>query len=220
MKRVTYLFGYLLLAAALLSGCSAEISFAEKHYEADPAEVRAINVDVRDRAIEVAFSEDGQLRIDYAESETEGYAIDVSADGILTMKTEENKTWKDYFGGNGAEEDRKITIWLPEDQLDALELTTSREDITLPGSLSAGRISLKNTDGDVSFEKLSVGESLELDAKNGDIRGTIVGGYDDFAMTCTVKKGECNLPAEKQGGEKTLTLSVNNGDAEIEFIEE
>ncbi len=62
-----------------------------------------------------------------------------------------------------------------------------------------------------------MGSALTLTAKNGDIRGTVTGGYDDFAMTSEVKKGTCNLPAHKEGGSKTLNVSNNNGDIQIEF---
>ena len=33
-----------------------------------------------------------------------------------------------------------------------------------------------------------MGSALTLTAKNGDIRGTVTGGYDDFAMTSEVKR--------------------------------
>ena len=42
--------------------------------------------------------------------------------------------------------------------------------------------------------------------------------WDDFSMDVDIKKGECNLPTEKTGGEKTLSVSENNGDVNIEFV--
>lgn len=35
-----------------------------------------------------------------------------------------------------------------------------------------------------------------------------------------MKKGESNLPVNKDGGEKTLVVSGNNGDVNIEFVKE
>lgn len=52
------------------------------------------------------------------------------------------------------------------------------------------------------------------------ITGTITGSYDDYAITCTIKKGESSLPDEKGGGSKTLTAINNNGDIDIEFVSE
>ena len=57
-----------------------------------------------------------------------------------------------------------------------------------------------------------------MENKNGDITGAIVGSYDDYAITCTVKKGESSLPEDKEGGSKTLTVSNNNGDIAIDFV--
>lgn len=50
-----------------------------------------------------------------------------------------------------------------------------------------GSVSLSSNGGDVSFGNLSVGSGLALNAKNGDITGTVVGSYDGFAITSNVK---------------------------------
>ena len=62
-----------------------------------------------------------------------------------------------------------------------------------------------------------MGKAVNLTVKNGDISGTIVGSYDDFAIRTEIKKGESSLPENKDGGEKTLDVSANNGDVNIEF---
>ena len=82
-----------------------------------------------------------------------------------------------------------------------------------------GSVSLSSNGGDVSFGNLSVGSGLALNAKNGDITGTVVGSYDGFAITSNVKKGENTLPDAKEGGEKTLDVACNNGDVEVSFAE-
>ncbi|HIZ45140.1 MAG TPA: hypothetical protein H9672_10580 [Firmicutes bacterium] len=63
-----------------------------------------------------------------------------------------------------------------------------------------------------------MGDGLYLTVKNGDISGTVVGGYDDFAIQSKIKKGESNLPDSKEGGEKTLNVSGNNGDIRVDFV--
>ena len=65
--------------------------------------------------------------------------------------------------------------------------------------------------------RLTVGREIALTAKNGDISGTVVGSCDDFAIRSAVKKGESNLPEAKDGGEKSLNVSCNNGDISIAF---
>lgn len=63
-----------------------------------------------------------------------------------------------------------------------------------------------------------MGDGLYLTVKNGDISGTVVGGYDDFAIQSKIKKEESNLPDSKEGGEKTLNVSGNNGDIRVDFV--
>lgn len=81
----------------------------------------------------------------------------------------------------------------------------------------AGSVNITANGGDISFAALDVGTVLTVNVKNGDIEGTLVGSYDDFAISSKVKKGESNLP-NKTGGEKTLNVSANNGDIDIEFV--
>ena len=83
----------------------------------------------------------------------------------------------------------------------------------------AGQV-LSTNGGDISFDTLSAANEITLENKNGDITGTIAGSWDEYAITCTIKKGESSLPDEKNGGSKTLTAVNNNGDIDIEFISE
>ena len=42
------------------------------------------------------------------------------------------------------------------------------------------------------------------------------GGWDDYTIKVTIKKGESNL-VNKDGGEKTLTVNCNNGNIDIDL---
>ena len=58
---------------------------------------------------------------------------------------------------------------------------------------------------------------LIRNVKNGNIIGSIIGSYDDYSISCQIKKGKTNLPSKKDGGFKQLNVVVNNGDAKIEI---
>ncbi|HIS61915.1 MAG TPA: hypothetical protein IAC14_06665 [Candidatus Scybalomonas excrementigallinarum] len=73
-------------------------------------------------------------------------------------------------------------------------------------------------DKEDTFGNLDVGNSLSLTVKNGDIKGMVIGSYDDFIIQSDIKKGDSNLPDNKNGGEKTLNVSSNNGDVNIDFV--
>ena len=63
-----------------------------------------------------------------------------------------------------------------------------------------------------------MGTGLSLTVKNGNIAGTVAGSYEDFSIQWEGKKGDSNLPEHKDGGAKTLQVSSNHGDVEVEFV--
>lgn len=218
MKKIASLALCLLLSCTLLTGCSQSSEpFEEKNYTSD-TQISGISLAVRDREIQVSPSQDEHVHIQYFENSKEYYQISLSEDNVLTMTSANNKEWTDYFGGKPSEENRVIQLQLPETLLKNLSLSTTNADIVLGSLGEIETINLSSNGGDLSFQPLNVGSGLTLTAKNGNISGEIVGGYDDFAMTCDTKKGECNLPEQKDGGEKELYVFCNNGDVQIEFV--
>ncbi len=219
MKKIISLALCLVLGSFVLAGCSdSSEPFEEKSYTPD-TQVREINLDAEDREIEVSLSPDEQVHIEYWENSKEYYEIAVS-DGVLTMTSASSKEWTDYIGVKSSDEGRKISLQIPDALLENLTLSTTNEDISLPELSVTGSVSISSNGGDISFETLDVGSALTLNVKNGDIFGTVVGSYDDFAIQTEIKKGESSLPDEKDGGEKTLNVSGNNGDVNIEFVKE
>lgn len=219
MKKIISLALCLVLGSFVLAGCSdSSEPFEEKSYTPD-TQVREINLDAEDREIEVSLSPDEQVHIEYWENSKEYYEIAVS-DGVLTMTSASSKEWTDYIGVKSSDEGRKISLQIPDALLENLTLSTTNEDISLLELSVTGSVSISSNGGDISFETLDVGSALTLNVKNGDISGTVVGSYDDFAIQTEIKKGESSLPDEKDGGEKTLNVSGNNGDVNIEFVKE
>ena len=210
MKKIISLALCLALACFALSGCSGEAeTFAQEEYTADPSQIQGIAIDVEDRQIDVSLSEDGQIHILYSASSEESYDIAVSDENVLTMTIVYNKDWTDYIG-----------LKVPDALLDTLSLSTTNEDISLPALTVTGSIRLSSNGGNINFESLNVGSGLSLTAKNGNISGTVAGSYDDFAIQTEIKKGDSNLPGDKASGSKALNVSCNNGDVNIEFVNE
>ena len=215
MRKMASLALCLGLSSFLLAGCSDNSEpFEEKTYTPD-TQVSAVNLDVQDREIEVSLSEDGQIHIQYYENSKEYYDISVSDENVLTMTSASNKDWTDYIGGKPSAEDRKISLQIPDALLENLTLSTTNEDITLSALSVTGSISISCSGGNIAFEALDVGSALHLTAKNGDISGELAGSYDDFAIQSEIKKGESNLPDNKDSGAKLLNVSSNNGDVNI-----
>lgn len=218
MKKFILFSLCLLLGIFVFTGCSNDGEpLTQKNYDADGEQVNEVIVDVRDRQIEVIISDNNQIHIEYFDNNKEFFNIAVSKKGVLTMTAESNKEWTDYIGGKPSENERKIVLQIPNSILDSLSISTTNENISIPSLSLKKEAFLTTNSGDISFESLDVGESIVLNAKNGDISGKIEGGYDDFSIDCAVKKGECNLPSNKDGGDKKLSVTVNNGNAEIEL---
>ncbi len=218
MKKIISLTLCLVLGSFVLAGCSDNSEpFEEKSYTSD-TQINEINLDVQDREIEVSLSEDERVHIQYSENSKEFYDISVSDENVLTMVSTSDKEWTDYIGRKPSVEDRKISLQIPNALLENLILSTTNEDITLSALDVIGSISISSNGGNIAFGNLDVGNALSLTVKNGDISGMVVGSYDDFAIQTEIKKGESNLPDNKDSGEKTLNVSGNNGDVNIEFV--
>ncbi len=220
MKKIFSIALCIILGSFILSGCSnSSEPFEEKNYTSD-TQINGVTLDVQDREIEVSLSEDEQVHIQYFENSKEYYDISVSDENVLTMTSTSNKEWTDYIGVKASAENRKIFLQIPDALLENLMLSTTNEDIKLSALAVKGSMDISSNGGNITFENLDVGSTLTLNVKNGDISGAITGGYDDFSIYSEIKKGDSNLPEQKDGGSKTLNVSCNNGDIDIEFIGE
>lgn len=218
MKKLILFVLCAALGTFVLSGCSnSGEPFEEKSYTPD-TEINEIYLDVQDREIEVSLSEDDQVHIQYSESGKEYYDLSVS-EGVLTMTSASDKEWTDYIGGKPAAENRKILLQIPNALLENMTLSTTNENVILPTLAVTGSVRISSNGGNIVFETLDVGNALTLNVKNGDISGSVAGSYSDFAIQSDIKKGESNLPDQKEDGEKTLEVTCNNGDVEITFLD-
>lgn len=151
---------------------------------------------------------------DWARAMRRSFVAALSDDGTLTMESTYDKEWTDFFGGKPSDAYRTITVALPSESLETLSVSTTNEDVKVSDIALTGSASLSSNGGDVIVDDIDVGTALALSVKNGDIRGNVVGGYDDFSIDVTIKKGDSSLSG-KTGGTKTLNLDANNGDIKL-----
>lgn len=205
-----------LIAAALimLAGCTGKEEMKAKSYASGETAVKSITVDVADRRVEITESEDDQVHMDYFEGGNELLHITLAEGGEL--KCSLSKT-AEIIASKPAEEYRVINLRLPAG-IGKLTVKTTNEEIKIDGIAAEESISLETNGGDILCSRAGVGSEISLSAKNGDISGTVVGGWDDFSIDCRIKKGESNLPEQKSGGSKTFKADCNNGDINIEFV--
>ncbi|MCC8357192.1 MAG: DUF4097 domain-containing protein [Oscillospiraceae bacterium] len=217
MKKI---IPFILCLAAIftLTGCAEQeetVFHTLQSYTAEGDAVTEISIDVRDRSVQVSPSQDGQVHISYYVSDQEYYDIDLSEDGCLTMTSASDKSWTDYIGTKTDASYRLIRLQVP-DGLEALTVATTNENITLTSLTVAGSATLTANGGDILLDTLDA-VHVTLNAKNGSISGSLAGTYEEYAIACSIKKGDSNLPAEKEGQSRTLTVNGNNGDIDIAF---
>ena len=219
MKKLTA-FLLVVLGAALfaLAGCSGSDNFTEKTYQSGDSAIEKIVIDVSDREVEIGASEDDQVHIDYYDGEKEYLDISVSEDNQLTVRLVFDKDWTDFIGTKPSAEYRKIEVRIPDGSIVEFSASTTNENISVSSLAFAESVNLNSNGGSILCERVSVGKSIGLTAKNGDIAGTVVGGWDDFSISCSIKKGDSNLPANKEGGTKSFVADCNNGNINIEFV--
>ncbi|WP_422658903.1 DUF4097 family beta strand repeat-containing protein [Paenibacillus sp. EC2-1] len=100
-----------------------------------------------------------------------------------------------------------------------LKLQTKNDNMILSDVNIKGSVDAYVSNGDIEVTNVGVDDTLKLESKNGDITGTVKGSYDVFSISSNASKGKSNLPENKAGGSKTLDVSTNNGDINLEFVD-
>ena len=215
MRKIAAVAAAVLCGACVFGGCGGE-TFVAESYICESSTVTELRITAENRAVNVGVSEDDKIRVDYFNGEKEYFDISVSG-GVLKVELLSDKTWTDYIGVKPDARYRKIDVLLPEGAINRIFITTTNEEIAVESLSVTEEIVFDDNGGDIFFGLLSAGSGIRLTAKNGSIGGTVAGGWDDFAITCGVKKGKSNLPARKEDGDKLLAVECNNGDVSIDF---
>lgn len=217
MKKLTAFLGAMIASILFVfTGCSND-NFTKKVYNSGDISIDRIIIDVTDRDLEILASEDDEIYIDYFDSDKEYLDIAFS-NNQLTIKLLFNKNWTDFIGFKPSAEYRKIQVKIPTDTIIDFSASTRNEDIKITSLSFVENVTLNSNGGNIICDHINVGKSINLTAKNGDITGTILGTLDDFSTKCTIKKGKCNLPLNKEDGVKTFIADCNNGNIDIDFV--
>ena len=139
------------------------------------------------------------LHIHYFESKHEKYAISTK-DKAFTLTTDNQKKWSDYIGLKPSSKYRKIIIQVPQ--------------------MNIQEMSLSSNGGNLLFEKLNVRKKLNLENRNGTVKGSIIGNESDFSIHSKVKKSKSNIKSNNGNKEKQLHLIGNNSKVNVEFTKE
>lgn len=217
MKKTTLVLITMIFVSLLsLTACENNDVFSSKEITRNVDDFNKLCINAKDREIEIKECNDEQIHISYKASEKE-YLDLASAEKCLQVTLIRNKDFSDYFKLQPKKENRKIIVEIPSRRLSELHVETTNDDITISHVEVDKAIELKSNGGNIKIDTINAGNSIKVETKNGDISGSIIGGWDDYKIDCKVKKGECNLP-KKNEGKKELIVNCNNGDVSIDFI--
>ena len=146
----------------------------------------AINTDTTD--IRICLAEDGLGRLEISQLEKLSHRVSVE-NGVLTVTQEDARNWHDHITlftiGEGV-----MTLYLPQEDYEALEIALSTGDVTLSEEIFIGDVSICATTGDVRLEKLTT-EGVDVETDTGDITLTSVTCVGDVKIE--VNTGETLL---------------------------
>ena len=97
----------------------------------------------------------------------------------------------------------------------SLILTTSNSGLLAEDCAAKGELRLNTSNGKLETWR-SQGASVNLRTSNGNIRGTIPGRQQDWAIESHTSNGSNSLP-KHQPGEKPLTVNTSNGSIDLHF---
>lgn len=195
---------------ALLSACSSdsEISYEEKSYSVDAERVSQIALSDEGKKVEVEESKDEKIHVTYSDSDQEFYDIDVTDEGVLSIKLVTDKEWKDYVGLKTDKEHRLIKIAVPNGISSEVKIETSKEDIILADLKIDGSIEAITNGGKIEFSNVSVSENISMKTKNDDIILNEV--ETEASIEATTNKGDVKL--SNVAVEDKLKLRSKDGD--------
>lgn len=161
-----------------------------------------VNVDVTTAFTDVAvrLAGDGKARLVCHEYEGVSHPVTVDG-GRLTVRTEDARPWYRRMIGFRSPE---MTLYLPEKEYGQLQISLSTGDVTLPGEVRFGDVSVTTGTGDV-FTDASVAGRMEIAVTTGKI--TVDGAGAD-TLTLTATTGDVSVSKTAVAGDVSVTVST------------
>ena len=96
-----------------------------------------------------------------------------------------------------------------------ITITTNNGNIAF-GSATINHLQINTLDGNISFDNTAIMQELACETKNGNVIGTFSGNMADYSIVTETVGGNSNLNS-KVGGDKTISISTQDGDIDISF---
>lgn len=193
------------------------MNFETKTYEVNE-DFNNINIQNIKGDIYFLPATDGQCKVVCKESDKTVDTVDVSSD-TLTITQTDTRRWYEYIGIMWWE-DLSVTVYLPEQEYQALYIKSISSDIEVPDNFSFSKAELLSTSGNITFTGTTK-ESLSIESTSGNIRAkNTTNGTVNFASTSgSVYLSEMsanNLNVKTTSGKIELATVTIHNDAKFE----
>lgn len=193
------------------------MSLATVEYETNTYEISetfdAISVNTDTADITFVHSEDDSCRVECHEEVNTKYSVIVE-DGTLNVDLIEERSAYHFIGYIGLNFDSpKITVYLPKDKYDSLDINEDTGDITIPDCFSFDDINIELSTGNVDCYP-SASEKIKIITSTGyiDVENLTTDTLDLTTSTGAITVGDVTC-------ENDVTVNVSTGKSYLSNVE-
>ena len=167
---------------------------------------REMTISDYDTDVEI-ISTNGEMRVDYTESEKSRYEI-TETDGRVGIK---KKADLRFFDFSVVTDKRKLILYVPESYDGVLDISTSNSELTAEG-ISAGETKLDNSNGSITLTGCSLGD-FDVSLSNGRCDVISCGGSG-----AVIGNSNGDIVIEELTTSGKLTVDSSNGTIKLDGI--
>lgn len=131
-------------------------------------EFTSISIKSDSATVSIARSTDGLCRVDFTDFDDDSitHTVEIS-NGVLNVVRHDASMTRGYISlGTGP----SMTVFLPAEVYDELEIETSSGDINVPGGISFDELDVSTTSGGIAVSDTDVTDELDAETSSGGIR--------------------------------------------------
>lgn len=213
VAAILVVVGAALFVAALISvrfdwSVLGTTRYETNHYAAE-GDFQKIEIDTKSTDVALEPSGNDSCYVICRERSNVRHTVTVE-DGTLKITAVDERTWIDRIEFYTAR--LSMTVYLPQTTYEALVVSASTGDVTVPGTFSFGSMDIQCSTGDITLSA-SVTGALRVKASTGDIK---VSGAHVGSAELTVSTGRVDLSAVTCDGD--LSVAVDTGKTAMENV--
>lgn len=220
MKKTFIISAVILIALALALCLGALITsgfdfskFYTAKYETNTYSLEKdfdkIEINTKEADVLLKPSENGEAVVTCVEHQKAKHEVYVE-NGTLKIRADDKREW--YERINFFSKDLPVTVYLPADYYEALNISGHTGDVRIPATFSFGSVDVKLSTGDVFCDASSKG-LFQIKTSTGDIKVNNVSGED---VSLTVSTG--GIYAASVTCKETVSVNVSTGKANLKDI--